>query len=56
MINCFLNLVATAGEIGSVTEAHLYNSRFVSINILMDGKEQCTITFTKDADDKNEDS
>lgn len=38
MLDTFISLAATAGEIGTVTAASLYPSGFISIDVEQDGK------------------
>lgn len=46
MLNTFLNLAATAGEIGTVTSALLYPSGYISIDITGEDGKLYNLTFT----------
>lgn len=47
MLDTFLTIAATAGEIGTVTTAFLYESGFISIELIADNGKKYTLTYGK---------
>lgn len=45
MLNTFLNLAATAGEIGTVTAAALHPDGFISIELVAEDGTPHTLTY-----------